>query len=105
MAVGKGSMERASKAVTKTAAPVAKATEVAAAPAKKATVKKTAVKPAAKSAAKKTAAKVSAATTIPAPGPEVMEKILYQNSAEMLYRDAEPNERFEIGDSMPVYYF
>lgn len=88
MAVGKGSMERASKAA------VQKTPE-------KTAVKKTTVK----ATPKTRAAKTIAAKTIAAPDPEVMDQIVYQNSSEMVYRDAKPNERFEIGDSMPVYYF
>lgn len=33
------------------------------------------------------------------------EEIVYQKSSGMLERAAEPNERFGIGDAMPVYYF
>ncbi len=36
---------------------------------------------------------------------EETEKIIYEQSAGMLDRAAEPNERFGIGDDMPVYYF
>lgn len=76
MAVGKGSMERAAKTAEKKA------------PAKRAVKAKTA-----------------AASTIAAPAGEVMEKIVYQKSDGMLERDAKPNERFGLGDAMPVYYF
>lgn len=42
--------------------------------------------------------------------PTVLEKeaegeIVYQKSSGMLERAAEPNERFGLGDAMPVYYF
>ena len=42
--------------------------------------------------------------------PAVLEKeaegeIVYQKSSGMLERAAEPNERFGLGDAMPVYYF
>lgn len=81
MAVGKGSVERAAKA---------KVTE------KKAG---TEVK------APKTAETVAAAGTIAAPDGKVLQEIVYQPSSGMLDRDAEPNERFGLGDAMPVYYF
>lgn len=61
--------------------------------------KKTPAKKAAKPKAE------AAATTIAAPTQEVMEKIVYQASDGMLARDAKPNERFGLGDAMPVYYF
>lgn len=32
-------------------------------------------------------------------------EIVYQKSSGMLERAAEPNERFGLGDAMPVYYF
>lgn len=87
MAVGKGSMERAAKTAAG-AAEKAQEAVTKAAPAKKA------AKP-----------KATAAKTIPAPTEEVMEKIVYQTSSGMLERAAEPNERFGLGDAMPVYYF
>jgi len=96
MAVGKGSMERASKAVKK-------------APAKEAPVKETAVKetpvkatPAKKSPAKKAPAKKAVVANT---SEQVMEQIVYQKSSQMLERDAQPNESFYIGDAMPIYYF
>ena len=76
MAVGKGSMERASKALAKKA------------PAKAAATKK----------AETTEA------VIAAPSPEVVGAIVYQKSSQVLERAAEPNERFGLGDAMPVYY-
>ena len=36
---------------------------------------------------------------------ETAEGIVYQRSSGMLERAAEPNERFGLGDAMPVYYF
>lgn len=87
MAVGKGSMERAAKTAEKTQ------TAEAAAKTKKASAKK-AAKP-----------KTEAAAMIAAPTEEVLEKIVYQASDGMLERDAKPNERFGVGDAMPVYYF
>lgn len=80
MAVGKGSMERAAKTVEK---------------AQKAESKKT--------PAKRTAKPKAAA--IAAPAEEVMEKIIGRSNDGILARDAMPNERFGVGDAMPVYYF
>ncbi|MCR4657849.1 MAG: hypothetical protein K5770_16745 [Lachnospiraceae bacterium] len=76
MAVGKGSMERAAKAAGK--------------------------KPA---ASEKGSKAVVSENVIVAPDEEVVEKVVYQKSSGMLERAAEPNERFGIGDPMPVYYF
>lgn len=80
MAVGKGSVERAAKAAPakKTAGGADKA---------------------------KTVKPVAAAKTVAAPKKEVLEKVVYQTSSGMLSRDAKPNERFGVGDAMPVYYF
>lgn len=69
MAVGKGSMERAARAVAEK---------------KPAVDKKTEDRPKTK---------------------EPDGKIIYQKSAGMLERAAEPNERFGVGDAMPFYYF
>lgn len=80
-------MERAAKTAEKTQ------TADTAAKTKKAPAKK-ATKP-----------KAEAAAMIAAPAEEVMEKIVYQTSDGMLERDAKPNERFGVGDAMPVYYF
>ncbi len=57
-------------------------------------------------AEKKTAAKkeTPAASVIAAPDEEVMQQIVYQPSAQILTRAAEPNESFGVGDDMPVYY-
>ena len=80
MAVGKGSMERAAKAApaNKTAGGAAKA---------------------------KTAKSVVDAKTVTAPDEAVLQQIVYQPSSGMLSRDARPNEKFGLGDAMPVYYF
>lgn len=53
----------------------------------------------------KTARPVAAAKTVTAPDEEVLNQIVYQTSSGMLSRDAKPNERFGLGDAMPVYYF
>ncbi len=87
MAVGKGSMERAAKAAEK-----------------KTTAKASAAKTV-KAAASGTEQKVTESSVIAAPSEEVYEKIVYQTSSGMLERAAEPNEKFGLGDDMPVYYF
>lgn len=87
MAVGKGSMERAAKAAAEKKAGTT-------------TEKKTSSR-----TSKKTAAAETGASVIAAPSNEVMEQIVYQKSSGMLERAAEPNERFGLGDAMPVYYF
>lgn len=89
MAVGKESMERAAKA----------------APAKKTAGGASDQKTTGRAAKVKTAKPVAAAKTVAAPGKEVLNQIVYQTSSGMLSRDAEPNERFGLGDAMPVYYF
>ena len=94
MAVGKGSMERASKAAAKPA-------EVKAAEPVKAETK---AEPAKKSAAKKEAP-VKKAAVVTGTDKQVMDKIVYQPSSQLLERAAEPNESFYIGDDMPIYYF
>ena len=103
MAVGKGSLERAAKAggnqmtaerKTTAGKTVAKKTTEAA------EIKKTAP---AKSAPKRKS--VAAKSVIAATNEQVMEKIVYEPSSQLLERDAEPNEIFGLGDSMPVYYF
>lgn len=89
MAVGKGSMERAAKSA------------VSGTPGEKKE------KPAAKTAVK--TAKPSAKTAKPSADTvskeEVSKQIVYEKNQGMLDRDAEPNERFGVGDAMPVYYF
>lgn len=86
MAIGKESMERAAKAAEKKGDTAKKTTSV-----KKASSGK---------APEKT---VKAAETIARPE-QAVGRIVYQKSAEILERDAEPNESFGIGDAMPVYY-
>lgn len=85
MTVGKGSVARAAKA-----APASQ----------KETVKRA-------SAVHKTAESAVSAKTveITAPADEVMARIIYETNKGMLERDAEPNENFSVGDSMPIYYF
>ena len=97
MAVGKGSMERAAKAAEAKKASAPKKTE------SKASVKKEAS--AAKTAGKAETKAVAAAEVIAAPSEEVLQQIIYQKSSGMLEREAAPNERFGLGDEMPVYYF
>lgn len=84
MAVGKGSVERAAKAKAAEKNPGTTAKTVKAA---------------------KTAETVAASKTIAAPDEKVLQQIVYQSSSGMLERDAEPNEKFGLGDAMPVYYF
>lgn len=110
MAVGKGSMERASKAVKKQEnnTPAKEVAEIVVAnsksPVKKETEKKTTTKKAApkKAVSKKTETKKSVVTNTSV---QVMEQIVYQTSSQMLNRDAKENETFGVGDAMPVYYF
>ena len=92
MAVGKGSMERASKAAK---------------PADRNTVSK-AVKPADKNATSKAAKSVAKKATAPktvAAKKKIEGHVEYQKCSQMLERAAEPNEKFYIGDAMPIYYF
>lgn len=122
MAVGKGSMARAAKAATKapitaentvkaaTVAAPAKEVEKVVAPKKaesakpKATVKKKeTAKP--KATTKPKTAPKAPKTSVMVPDAQVMEKIVYQSSSQVLYRDAESNETFGVGDSMPIYLF
>lgn len=86
MAVGKGSMQRAAKAAGKDA-PAGKAVDKTAGN-KKSETAKTAVK-----------------SEIRVTEKEADGQIIYQKSSGMLERAAEPNERFGLGDAMPVYYF
>lgn len=82
MAVGKGSMARAAKSAASGTQGEKKA------------------KPAAKTVAK--TVKPSAGAV---PKEEVSKQIVYEKNSGMLERDAEPNERFGVGDAMPLYYF
>ena len=119
MAVGKGSMARASKAADNTSVP--KETKetivteqakpghaVVEEPVKKATAtgtKRTATK---KAAAKTTTVKTKAVTAskvISGTSKEVMHMIEYQKSDQVLDREPEENETFGVGDAMPIYFF
>ena len=122
MAVGKGSMARASKAADNTS--VSKETKetkvteqakpdhvVTEEPVKKAAAtatKRTATKKtAAKTTATKTTAKTKATTSkvISGTSEEVMHMIEYQKSNQVLDREPEENETFGVGDAMPIYFF
>lgn len=48
--------------------------------------------------------KTSAKTVISAPDKDVLQKIVYQPSAQILTREVDPSESFGIGDDMPIYY-
>ena len=85
MAVGKGSMARASKAADNTS--VSKET------------KRTTAKTTAKTKA------VSASKVISGTSKEVMQMIEYQKSDQVLDREPEENETFGVGDAMPIYFF
>ena len=85
MAVGKGSMARASKAADNTS--VTKET------------KRTTAKTTAKTKA------VTASKVISGTSKEVMQMIEYQKSDQVLDREPEENETFGVGDAMPIYFF
>ena len=85
MAVGKGSMARASKAADNTS--VSKET------------KRTTAKTTAKTKA------VTASKVISGTSKEVMLMIEYQKSDQVLDREPEENETFGVGDAMPIYFF
>ncbi len=85
MAVGKGSMARASKAADNTS--VSKET------------KRTTPKTTAKTKA------VTASKVISETSKEVMQMIEYQKSDQVLDREPEENETFGVGDAMPIYFF
>ncbi len=85
MAVGKGSMARASKAADNTS--VSKET------------KRTTAKTIAKTKA------VTASKVISGTSKEVMQMIEYQKSDQVLDREPEENETFGVGDAMPIYFF
>ena len=125
MAVGKGSMARASKAAAGKKADT-KATVVANADEKvveavavdvkedasKAETKKAAPKKAAAKKAttkkvtpKKEEAPVAAAAVVEATSEQVMKEIVYQKSSQVLDREPEVNETFGIGEAMPIYLF
>lgn len=85
MAVGKGSMARASKAADNTS--VSKET------------KRTTAKTTAKTKA------VTASKVISGTSKEAMQMIEYQKSDQVLDREPEENETFGVGDAMPIYFF
>ena len=85
MAVGKGSMARASKAADNTS--VSKET------------KRTTAKTTAKTKA------VTASKVISGTSKEVMQMIEYQKSDQVLDREPQENETFGVGDAMPIYFF
>lgn len=85
MAVGKGSMARASKAADNTS--VSKET------------KRTTAKTTAKTKA------VTSSKVISGTSKEVMQMIEYQKSDQVLDREPEENETFGVGDAMPIYFF
>ena len=85
MAVGKGSMARASKAADNTS--VSKET------------KRTTAKTTAKTKA------VTASKVISGTSKEVMQMIEYQKSDQVLDREPEENETFGVGDALPIYFF
>ena len=89
MAVGKGSMARASKAADNTS--VSKET------------KRTTARTTAKTTAKTKA--VTASNVISGTSKEVMQMIEYQKSNQVLDREPEENETFGVGDAMPIYFF
>ena len=85
MAVGKGSMARASKAADNTSVSKEK--------------KRTKAKTTAKTKA------VTASKVISGTSKEVMQMIEYQKSDQVLDREPEENETFGVGDAMPIYFF
>lgn len=92
MAVGKGSMERAAKAAG-TDTP------------KKSTNTRKKKTPENGTGSEAKAAPEKQVPEAPVIKKEVQEQIAYQKSSGILERAAEPNERFGLGDAMPVYYF
>ena len=84
MAVGKGSMARASKAADNTS------------------VSKESKRTTAKTPAKTKA--VTASKVISGTSKEVMQMIEYQKSDQVLDREPEENETFGVGDAMPIYF-
>ena len=95
MAVGKGSMARASKAADNTSVPKETKETVVTEQAKQAAAKATAVKTKA----------VTASKVISGTSKEVMHMIEYQKSDQVLDREPEENETFGVGDAMPIYFF
>ena len=85
MAVGKGSMARASKAADNPSVPKE--------------TKRTTAKTTAKTKV------VTASKVISGTSKEVMQMIEYQKSDQVLDREPEENETFGVGDAMPIYFF
>ena len=85
MAVGKGSMARASKVADNTSVPKE--------------IKRTTAKTTAKTKV------VTASKVISGTSKEVMQMIEYQKSDQVLDREPEENETFGVGDAMPIYFF
>lgn len=123
MAVGKGSMARASKAADHTSAsketkvaeevkteaavvaePVKKAAAAKTTTAKKTTASKTKKTTTRKTTAKKTTTKVTSAV-VAGTSEQVMQAIEYQKSSQVLDREPEMNETFGVGESMPIYFY
>ena len=110
MAVGKGSMARASKAADHTSAPketkVAEEVKVeeAAVEAEKKAPTKTKKTTTRKTTAKKTTTKVTSAV-VTGTSEQVMQAIEYQKSSQVLDREPEMNETFGVGESMPIYFY
>ena len=77
MAVGKGSMDRASKTAAKTGTKQTKGKESA----------------------------VKTSSVVTGTSEEVMEMIEYQKSSQVLDREPEANEIFGVGEAMPIYFF
>ena len=123
MAVGKGSMARASKAADNTSVskeiketavtePVKADHVVTEEPVKKAAATGTKCTATKKAAAKTTTAKTTAKTkavtaskVISGTSKDVMHMIEYQKSNQVLDREPEENETFGVGDAMPIYFF
>lgn len=89
MAVGKGSMARASKA----------------AEGKTTAAKTTAKKTTARKATPKKEETVAVSAVVEATSEQVMKEIVYQKSTQVLDREPETNETFGIGEAMPIYLF
>ena len=124
MAVGKGSMARASKAaaaksnerkedtVLNVEAQKAGINEkngqdegtqkpVLAAKASKKATKKSTVK----KAEMMEETKVTTGSVIEATSEQVLKQIVYQKSSQVLDREAEKNETFGVGEAMPIYFY
>ncbi len=86
MAVGKGSMARASKVADQTTASKTKKTTTRKTTAKKATTKVT-------------------SSVVAGTSEQVMQAIEYQKSSQVLDREPEMNETFGVGESMPIYFY